>query len=305
MGPHLWWSLCVCVGGFFLWRQSCVVFLYSCWVWGRLLLASSGVAAVPFPGAPAVFRGVSCSWLPFSGYALIWLRLAGLLLQWTFSVGLVVSWYTTWFSTLCQRCLPVAGSAPFWLQFAGLLLRWSLVVGLQVSLMRRLVFYHVPRSSSGACCLRSFPCSRFPWGFSGHWVSVLLLPWWVGWASAFPFLFCASPAPAGLQGFAGFCTLCQGAPVGVVSALWTTVSSPCWLSLTLGWMSFWTAVSTVSVGCEVCGLGCPSWFVLPFMSLFVLHLLLGWGGLVTGLWPHLQLLGFGLFWSLGCTVLTP
>ena len=34
------------------------------------------------------------------------------------------------------------------------------------------------------------------------------------------------------------------------------------------------------------------------MSLFVLHLLLGWGGLVTGLWPHLQLLCVGLFWGL-------
>ena len=72
----------------------------------------------------------------------------------------------------------------------------------------------------------------------------------VGWASALPFFFCAS-APIGLQGLAGFCTLCQGAPVGVVSALWSTVSSPCWLSLTLGWVSFWTAVSLVSVGCEV------------------------------------------------------
>ena len=41
----------------------------------------------------------------------------------------------------------------------------------------------------------------------------------VGWASALPFFFCASPALAGLQGFAGFCTLCQGAPVRVVSAL--------------------------------------------------------------------------------------
>ena len=44
-------------------------------------------------------------------------------------------------------------------------------------MIRRLVFYHVPCSSSGACRLRSFPCSRFPWGFSGHRVSVLLLPW--------------------------------------------------------------------------------------------------------------------------------
>ena len=44
-------------------------------------------------------------------------------------------------------------------------------------LMRHMVFYHVPCSSSGACRLRSLPCSRFPWGFSGHRVSVLLLPW--------------------------------------------------------------------------------------------------------------------------------
>ena len=121
--------------------------------------------------------------------------------------------------------------------------------------------------------LAQLPCCRFPWGFSGHRVSVLLLP----------FFFCASPAPTGLQGLAGFCTLCQGAPVGVVSALWSAVSSPCCLSLTLGWVSFWTAVSPVSVGCEVCGLDCPSWFVHLFMSLFVLHLLWGWGGLVTGL----------------------
>ena len=139
------------------------------------------MAAVPLPGAPVVFRGVSCSWLPFSGSAPIWLWLAGLLLQWTFIVELAVSWYTTWFSTLCQfsffRCLLLAGSAPFWLQFVGLLLWWSLVVGLEVSLMRRLVFYHVPCSSSGACRLHSLPCSRFLWGFSGHRVSVLLLPW--------------------------------------------------------------------------------------------------------------------------------
>ena len=104
----------------------------------------------------------------------------------------------------------------------------------------------------------------------------------VGWASALPF-FCAVPAPAGLQGLAGFCILCQGAPVGVVSALWSTVSSPCWLSLTLGWVCFWTAVSPVAVGCEVCGFDCPSWFVHLFMSLFVLHLLWGLGGLVTDL----------------------
>ena len=99
---------------------------------------------------------------------------------------------------------------------------------------------------------------------------------WVG-RQPFSSFFCASPAPAGLRGFAEFCTLCPGVPVGLVSALWTPVSSPCWLSLTSGWVCFWAAVSMVSVGCEVCGLGCPSWLVLTFLSLFVLLLLLGWG----------------------------
>ena len=33
----------------------------------------------------------------------------------------------------------------------------------------------------------------------------------------------------------------------------------------------------------------------PFSVSIVLHLFWGWGGLVTGLWPLLRLLGFGLF----------
>ena len=53
---------------------------------------------------------------------------------------------------------------------------WCLV-GLGVSLLRPLVFYHVPCSSSGAYSWCSFPSCRFPWEFSGHQVSVLLLPW--------------------------------------------------------------------------------------------------------------------------------
>ena len=159
-----------CVWGFFLRRRSCVFFLSSCWVRGRLLLSlfwcgfcASSWGACSFPRR--VLRLVT-----LSGFRNLWLQLAGLPLQWTFVVGLAVSWYTTWFSTFCQRsfplhCLPFAGSAPFWLQFAGLLLRWSLVVGLEVSLVRRLVLYLVPCSSSGACGLRGLPCSRFPWGF--------------------------------------------------------------------------------------------------------------------------------------------
>ena len=80
---------------------------------------------------------------------------------------------------------------------------------------------------------------------------------------------------------------------------------PCLLSLSLGWVHFWPAVSTVPVRCKVCSLGCPSRLVLPFMSLFVLHLLLRWDGLVTGLWPLLLLLCVGLLWGLCCAVLSP
>ena len=36
--PSLVVPVCVCVWGFFLWWRSCVFFLSSCWMWGRLLL---------------------------------------------------------------------------------------------------------------------------------------------------------------------------------------------------------------------------------------------------------------------------
>ena len=232
-GPHLWWSLFLCVG-----------FLSVCA--GGALSSSSPPAGggVGFwcgccafgPGAPAVFRWVSCSGCP-------------------------------------SRV-----RHPFRLQFAGLLLRWCLVVRLEGYLLRHLVFYHVPCSSSGACSLRSFPSCRLPWGFQVTGCLSFCFPGDVGWASALPFFFCASPAPTGLQGLAGL-----------------KVRSPCWPSLTLGWVCFWPTVSQALVGCEG-SLGCPSWFVLLFMCLFVLHLFWGWGGLVTGLWPLLRLLGFGLFW---------
>ena len=65
--------------------------------------------------------------------------------------------------------------------------------------------------------------------------------------------------------------------------------SPCCPFLTLEWVCFWPTVSQVFVGCEG-GLGCPSWFVILFLCLLVLHLFWGWGGLVTGLWPLLRLL---------------
>ena len=135
-------------------------------------------------------------------------------------------WYTTWFSTLCQHSLPLAGSATFlapvsWPTPAVEPCCWvGGVFGASlgslpcaVLFLRGLQFSQLtlPQVPLGIFCLF---CHRVP---------VLLLPWWrrLGGDPSLLFFFCA--APAGLQGFAGFCTLCQDAPVGVVSALWATV----------------------------------------------------------------------------------
>ena len=126
-------------------------------------------------------------------------------------------------------------------------------------------------------------------GFSCH--PSFCFPGDVGWASALPFF--ASPAPLACRGWLGYAPC-----VRVLQLRWyllrLTVRSPCCHSLTLGWVCFWPTVSQAFVGCEG-GLGCPSWFVILFLCLLVLHLFWGWGGLVTGLWPLLRLLGFGLF----------
>ena len=78
--------------------------------------------------------------------------------------------------------------------------------------------------------------------------------------------------------------------------LWVLCFVHCLVYLALGWVRFWPAVSTAPVRCGVCSLGCPSCLVL-LLTLFVLHLLLHWGGLVTGLWPLLLLLCVGLLWG--------
>ena len=50
----------------------------------------------------------------------------------------------------------------------------ALFVGFKVSLVRRLVFYLVPCSSSGACDLRCLPCRRLPLGVSAFSDSICL-----------------------------------------------------------------------------------------------------------------------------------
>ena len=164
------------------------------------------------------------------------------------------------------------------------------MVGMEGYLLRHLVFSHVPCSSSRPVACAAFPSCRLPWGFPVTGCLSFCFPGDVGWASALPFFFCFSCSDC-LQGLAGLCTLCQGAPVAVVSA---------WVegAVTLLPFPYLNVDVLLAYGVSgVCGLRrqsrLPSWFVILFLCLFVLHLF--WGGLVTGWWPLLRLLGFGLF----------
>ena len=87
---------------------------------------------------------------------------------------------------------------------------------------------------------------QVPWRFSGHRVSVLLLPWLHGLGFSPSLLFLCFSCSACLQGWPWLYTLCQGAPVTVMSP-WFGVRSPCYPSLTLGWVCFWSAVSQAFV----------------------------------------------------------
>ena len=76
-----------------------------------------------------------------------------------------------------------------------------------------------------------------------------------------------------------------------------TVRSP------LGWVCFWPLVSLAFVGCEG-GLGCPSWFVIFFLSVGPSPFLgLGWLGHRFVAPPATP--GFWTLLTLGCAVLTP
>ena len=77
------------------------------------------------------------------------------------------------------------------------------------------------------------------------------------------------------QPFPYLCFSCAGWLAGVRWVLHPVSGSSHWVGALL-------ACGVYGVSCEVCSLGCPSWLVLLVMSLFVLHLLLSWGGLVCG-----------------------
>ena len=122
-------------------------------------------------------------------------------------------------------------------------------------------------------------CAAFPAAAS--------LVTWVG-LQPFPSFFWASPAPLACWGSWGFAPCVRVLQLRCC-LLGLQVRSPCCPSFTLEWVCFWPKVSQVFGGCEG-GLSCPSWFVILFLCLLVLHLFWGWGGLVTGLWPLLRLL---------------
>ena len=156
-------------------------------------------------------------------------------------------------------------------------------------------------------CLSSFPFRCFPFGvlppYRVDWhvclqlADLLLGLAWRGLAASsssgsaayavFPGgLFAGLILLRLLVGLCGLCTLCQGAPVAVLSAGFAGgVRLLHFLSLRVGVLL--AEVSPEFVGCEG-GFGCPSWFVILFLCLLILHhfLELGWF-LVTVWWPLL------------------
>ena len=119
----------------------------------------------------------------------------------------------------------------------------------------------------------------------------------MGWASAFPFFFYASPAPSGLQGLA------ESAPcVWVLQLRWCLLGVAGAIAV-LPFLYLRVGVLLASGVSSVGGLQRRSRlpFVVrpPFLVPVCPSPLLGLGWLVTGLWVLLRLLGFGF---LQCSV---
>ena len=157
----------------------------SAFSWGHLRFSASCHAA----GVPHL---ADSGWLPFScgdGLACGW---------WCLSTDVL---FTPWVSTWCLRsfpfrCFPFRVLHPFrvrqhvWLQFAGLLLglRWRV-------LCCATWFSPLCRALPQGLQLTLFSLLQVPLGFSGHRVSVLLLPWCLGLGLALPFFlgcFCST-----------------------------------------------------------------------------------------------------------------
>ena len=167
-------------------------------------------------------------------------------------VLVLMSCYPTWFSTLCQRSSPFAASRSGFCALDGcvsvsdsslLVYSWGWVG----------VFFAVPLGFLPcavlflrACGVRCFPCCRFPWGFQVTGCLSFCFPGDVGWTSALPFFFYASPAPLACRGSRGYAPCVRVLPLRWC-LLGLKVKSPCCPSLTLGWVCFWPAVSQAFV----------------------------------------------------------
>ena len=103
------------------------------------------------------------------------------------------------------------------------------------------------------------PAARLPFGASAFSDTVYLAyccAGGVGWAATLPLCSrCFSCA-----GWRGFCTLCQGAPLGVVTALWVAVW---WCLLAPHSSSFITCSVISSCGSQPLWVLCSVWFTLP------------------------------------------
>ena len=124
--------------------------------------------------------------------------------------------------------------------------------------------------------------------------SVRCFPW--GWFSGLILLRL-------LAGLSGLCTLCQGAPVAVLSA-WFGGGVPLLPFLYLRVGVLLAEVSPEFVGCEG-SLGCPSWFVILFLCLLILHHFWSWGGFWSQVGGPSCDSWFWTLLMLGYTFLTP
>ena len=154
----------------------------------------------------------------------------------------------------------------FWLQLPVLLMRWSAVswvcgaFGAALGVPPCAVLFFQGLRLWAASPAAGCPSGFLPFLTPYAWPTAVLVAS-VG-LQPFPCVL-SSPAPAGLLGFAGFFTLCQGAPMGVVTALWVTVwgylMAPHASRALLLALSSPPAVLTL---CECCALF-TAWFPLP------------------------------------------
>ena len=160
--------------------------LSSCSARGRLMLCLLlGFASVPLPAAPSVFCGVSCRRLPFGGYA-------------TFLAPVACPAPAVELCLLGLRCLSgVARFSPLCQLFL-----WVL----------RLALRPLPQVTLGGFC-----------PFSDTVCLSYCCAGGICWSATLLFCYRCLSCTGWLAGVCWVYTLCQGAPLGVVTALWLTV----------------------------------------------------------------------------------